>query len=403
VRTTSPHSGRSFRVFVIAGLALTLAVPGLAQAPTSLEVQEAAFIQRLTGLIATTYDPDKGGFVVNGMPNESDVDLAWRLAHDGQAEWRERARVTVNWTWTLYDSVGGGFLQSTKDTRADFASFEKHTDSNARRLENRIDAWLDSKSTEDKHACRSLLDFFDRMLMRPKGGFVSGQGGDQLVVPVDNGYAIHAYLRWGAATGETKWRDFAFKSLDEVWTDCWDPNMGLQRHGDFGDVVSPPRLDDQVEMGRALVLGTHVGGREVDLNHARMIGELLLNRFEDSKKGGMRSLAAAGKDGEVKSSARDAGENARAALFLAELASITGDTKYREAARRTVAAFESDLDRATPDCADWAMALRAIAKPDLPDRVEWQKADTTATRRQQVIVFPARKRYGSRSATATKP
>jgi uncharacterized protein YyaL (SSP411 family) len=402
VSTATPHSGGPFRGFAIAVVALTFAVPGLAQAPTALEVQEAALIQRLSGLVASTYDPDKGGFVAGGMPIASDIDLAWRLARDGQPEWRDRARLAVNWTWTLYDSVGGGFLQSTKDTRADFASFEKHTDSNARRLENRIDAWLDSKSSDDRHACRALLDFFDRMLMRPKGGFVSGQGGDQLLVPVDNGYAIHAYFCWGAATGETKWRDFGFKSLDEVWTSCWDPNLGMLRRGDFGDVTSPPRLEDQVEMGRAYVLGTHVGGREVDLNHARAIGELLLNNFEDDKHGGMRDQAVVDKDGKIKNASRDAGQNARAALFLAELASITGDGKYREAARRTVASFESDLDRPSPDCADWAMALRAIAKPDLPDRVEWQKADSTVTRRQ-TIVFPARKRYGTKPVTAARP
>jgi uncharacterized protein YyaL (SSP411 family) len=402
VGTTSPISSRPFRVFAIAGVALTLAVSGRAQTPSSLETQEAALIQRLSGLVASTYDPDKGGFVANGMPIESDVDLAWRLAKDGQPEWRDRARLCVNWTWVLYDSVGGGFLQSTKDARADFASFEKHTDSNARRLENRIDAWLDSQSSDDKKACRKILDFFDRMLMRPSGGFVSGQGGDQTLVPVDNGYAIHAYFRWGAATGETKWRDFGFKSLDQVWTSCWDPNMGMLRRGDFGDVVSPPRLDDQVEMGRAFVLGTHVGGRESDLNHARAIGELLLNNFEDGKDGGMREQAVM-KDGKIKNAARDADQNARAALFLAELASITGEGKYREAARRTVAAFESDLDRPSPDCADWAMALRAISKPDLPDRVEWQKADSVATGRPQVIRFPARKRYPSKPVTAAKP
>jgi uncharacterized protein YyaL (SSP411 family) len=335
------------------------------------------------------------------MPNESAVELAWRLVRDGQPEWRDRARTTVNWTWILYDSVGGGLLQSVKDVRADFASFEKHTDSNARRLENRIDAWLDSKSNDDKRCCRALLDFFDRMLMRPKGGFVSGQGGDQLVVPADNGYAIHAYFSWGAATGETKWRDFGFKSLDEVWTSCWDETQGMVRRGDFGDVVSAPRLDDQVEMGRAFVLGTHIGGREVDLNHSRAIGELLLNRFEDGKQGGMRSQAVTGKDGKIKNSARDAGENARAALFLAELASITGDSKYREAARRIVASFESDLDRPSQDCADWALALRAIDKPDLPDRVEWQKPDSVTSKR--IVVFPAHRHYGSKSATAAKP
>jgi len=402
VRNSHRNIRRTAGSLLLAALGLALAVPALTQAPPSpVETHEQQLAQQLYGLVASSFDPSKGGFVQNGMPNESSVELAWRLARDGQPDWRDRARLTVTWTWILYDSVGGGLLQSMKDVRQDFPSFEKHTDSNARRLENRIDAWLDSKSDDDKRACRALLDFFERTLMRPKGGFVSGQGGDQFVIPADNGYGIHAYFRWGAATGETKWRDFGFKSLDEVWTSCWDDAQGMVRRGDFGDPVSPPRLDDQVEMGRAFVLGTHVGGREIDLNHSRAIGELLLAHFEDGKQGGMRSQAVVGKDGKIKNAPRDPGENARAALFFAELASITGEGKYREAARRIVGAFESDLDRSSSDAADWALALRAIDKPDLPDRVEWQKADSTVTK--QTTVFPARRRYGSKSATAARP
>src|SRR4029079_10370649 len=79
----------------------------------------APSIAKLTGFVAASYDSVRGGFVTRDRaPNESAIDLAWRLGRDDDA-WRRRARRSVDWTWTLYDSVGGGFLQDERDARHD--------------------------------------------------------------------------------------------------------------------------------------------------------------------------------------------------------------------------------------------------------------------------------------------
>ena len=341
--------------------------------------------RRLTGFIASSYDSARGGFVTrNRTPNETATELAWRLTREGDPAWRARARRTVEWTWTLYDSVGGGFLESERDARRDVGAFEKNTDSNARRLENLVDAWLDARSEAgraaapgrsadaDRHAIRQVLDFFDRVLIDPRGGYVAGQVGDRELIPAANGPAIHATLRWAAASGEPHWRDFAWKSLDRIWTSGWNAEFGFLRLGPMGQVISVPRLDDQVEMGRAYVLAAHVAGRQGDLDRARAIGELLLRHFEDKKQGGMRLQVALARDGRVKNAARDPEPNARAARFLVELASVTGDGKFRDAARRLIEIYVPGRTRSAVDDADWVLAMRGMTRTDLPARGEWK-------------------------------
>jgi len=359
------------------------AIAATAAAPRA--AADEAAIRKLTALVAQGYDGGRGGFVTRtGAPNASAIELAWRLARAGDPEWRARARHSVEWTWTLYDSVGGGFVENPRDARKDFTSFEKRTDSNAWRLENRIDAWLDARSEAgragaahaeaDRRAIRQVLDFFDRVLLDARGGFVAGQVGDRDLVAAANGPAIHATLRYAAATGETRWRDFAWRSIDRMWATGWNAEFGFMRRSTFGDLLSVPRLDDQVEMGRALVLAAHVAGRAADLDRARAIGELLIARFEDRRQGGMRVQVALAKDGRVKNAARDPEPNARAARFLGELASITGDVKFRDAARRLVDAFVPGRSRPAVDDADWVLAMRGLERAELPARPEWKSA-----------------------------
>lgn len=375
--------GRSLAAaaLLIGGLAAAAVAPAAPARPTHDESLEPQ-IRRLTDYVAASYDSVRGGFVTRDRaPNEASIELAWRLAAEGDAAWRRRARRSVEWTWTLYDSTGGGFLQGERDARRDMATFEKRTDSNALRLENRIDAWLDAKALgaegnadaeTDRRVIRQALDFFERVLLDARGGFVAGQVGDRELVPESNGPAIGAYLRWAAATGEPRWRDFAWKSLDRIFGENWNPDFGFLRLGAMGQVISVPRLDDQVEMGRAFVLAAHVGGREADLQRARAIGDLLLARFEDRKLGGMRGQVALGRDGKIKGAARDPEPNARAARFLAELASVTGDGKYRDAARRLVDQFVPGRNRGAADDADWVLAMRSMQRAELPGRAEWK-------------------------------
>lgn len=361
----------------------------LAPAARAADAPLAPAIAKLTGFVVASYDSSRGGFVTRDRtPNESAIELAWRLGRDDDA-WRGRARRSVEWTWSLYDSVGGGFLQSERDARHDVASFEKRTDANAWRLENRIDAWLDARrhgsGDADRRVILQVVDFFERVLLDGRGGFVAGQVGDRDMIPEANGPAIHAYLRWAVASGESRWRDFAAKSLDRLWAENWNADLGFIRKGEMGQATALPRLDDQVEMGRAFVFAREIGGRDSDLAHARAIGDLLFTLYEDRKLGGMRAQVALTKEGKVKGAARDPESNARAARFLAELAAASGDARYREGARRLVDQFVPSRNRAAVDDADWVLAMWTIERPDRIEKAVWKAPEKAPPPAPRVI------------------
>ena len=330
---------------------------------------------RLYEQVAADFDERRGGFVRgDGTPIEGAVELAFaRGREEGDPEWLARGHATVVGMHSLIDSTGGGFFMRFRDADPSQTGFDKPTWANARRLENLIDAWQRGGNEAARAVAAGVVEYMDRVLADGRGGFVPGQVGDRDLVPEANGYAIHAWLRWAAATAEPRPRDFALRSLDRVWESCWNEGLGLTRRTAFGEHTSAPLLADQALMGRAYVLGAHIGGREVDLDRATMLGDLLLARFEIPEKGGFAERATPKNGGrETNRGGKEFSTNAHAVRFLAELASITGDRRYRDAARRAERAFEKNFVRAGVYAADWALALRALESPDLPPRPRWK-------------------------------
>jgi len=243
-----------------------LAVTALAAAPADDRALYAGLCER----VAAAFDSARGGFVERGVPCESAVELGLILGRENpKSPWTARSLATIAWTRGLRDTVGGGFLH--RATRADPGPSEllKRTDSNARRLENLVQAWLLTADPSDRARAAQIVDYMDRVLLDGRGGFLAGQTADVDLIPQANGYAVHAWLAWAAATRDLGKRDFAARSLDRVWETCWVPEIGLIRHDAFGEVVLEPRLVDQVEMGRAFVLAARLIGRSQDATRAR--------------------------------------------------------------------------------------------------------------------------------------
>lgn len=365
-------------------LALLLALAAAAPA------DDRALYERACDRVAAAYDSARGGFVARtGVPSESAVELALiRGREPGSARWKEQGLATIAWTRGLRDTIGGGFVVSAAEADPQYAHVYKPADVNARRLENLMQAWRLTSEPEYWQDAARVVDFFDRVLLDGRGGFVPGQASGFELVPEANGFAIHAWLEWAAATTDRVKRDFALRSLDRVWGTCWVPELGLLRRGSFGEVVNPPQLVDQVEMGRAFVLAARLAGRRADANHARTLGDLVLARFENQAKGGFMTQWAATRKGKIKRAARVPAENARAALFLCELTTLTGESKYREAARRAWRELEEKLDKARLDAAGWALAIHAAIEPQLPSAPQWPRiAENTAPPRRRSMIF----------------
>ncbi len=337
---------------------------------------DAILYTQLCGQVAAAYDSTRGGWVSKGgEPAAAAVALGFAEARDhGPSFWKSCALTTCRWTWTLFDSVGGGFFQRLANTRSDSPTFEKRTDSNAERLENLVEATRATGDPVMRRRADQVADYFDRVLLDARGGFVDGQVGTRDLVPRSNGMAIHAWLEWAALTGEARWRDVALGSLDRTWRECWNDSSGMLGRDAFGEARHSPQLADQVEMGRAYVLGAHLASRAADLERALTIGALIERDYTDPKKGCWRTQAVPDRHGKIRAAACDPSENARAVLFLCELASVAGQPRWRVAARRGLQSFRGDLDRAGLEAADWALAVRALEGADLTARPQWKDA-----------------------------
>ncbi|HKQ56332.1 MAG TPA: hypothetical protein VJY35_00575, partial [Candidatus Eisenbacteria bacterium] len=280
--------------------------------PSPAPAEDRALYERLCDQVAASYDTARGGFVdKSGLPNQSAVDLSLRLGRDrAHAEWKERALATLTWTRALQDTMSGGFVARRPKSPADGGAFDTRTDINARRLEALVSAWQVTGDPDWKRDAEKVSRFMDRILLDGRGGFVAAQVGDRTLEPAANGVAIHAWLAWGASSGARAVRDFSLRSIERVWETCFDPTGVLLRRGDLGEVVVWPQLSDQVEMGRALVLAWHLCGRPKDLERARHLGQLLVEKFEDQEKGDFMTQARPRKDGTIRRADREADENA---------------------------------------------------------------------------------------------
>lgn len=330
---------------------------------------------RLCTQVRAAFDSARGGLVAkDGRPSESAIEIG--LRRNGEAETdRAQALHTLGWTVaTLMDTMSGGLAERRPASTADGAAFAMRTDLNARRLELLTLAWKGTGDERWRERALKVAGYMDRILLDGRGGFVAAQVGDRGLVPASNGVAIHAWMRWAAATGDPRARDFALRSIDRVWETCHDPVGVLLRRGDFGEVTEWPQLADQVEMGRALLFSWKACGRAQDLVRARALAQMMVDTFEDRERGGFLTQAQVKKDGAVRRAARDPVENARAALFLAELGAATQEAPWGAAMRRTLVAFERDQEKAGLDAADWALALYAVLQPERMAPTAWVSA-----------------------------
>lgn len=348
---------------------LAAAVPARAQGVSMLPDSAAdhALYERLSGLVMASFDSLRGGFVRrDGTPCESAIELALLRGRDGDSLAARRGRYSLAWTRALLDTVGGGYVNSLKDRDPGHPRFEKLTSFNARRLELLVFA---PGAAGD--ADRRTVDYFERVLVEPRGGFLTGQGGSQDLEPEANGLALQAWWRLGVRDADSTRRAFGWKSGDRVWAVCGDAEYGLVRKDTWGKIREPSLLADQVEMGRAYLFAWRAAGRDTDLVRAREMALIVCARFEDGQHGGFRNEFAGERFGKSRRSARPFEDNARAARFVMELARATNEPVIAGAARRAWLAFVRQFDKPRLELADWALAVRASFADDAPQRSRW--------------------------------
>ncbi len=354
---------------------------------------DAAHLGGLAAQVAADFDPTRQAFVTKeGAVGLASLELALRLASRQAAEgskWRERAVQTLQWSTTLYDSVGGGFVHGLNDKDPQRPIFRKYLADNAELLESEAHAyWLTGDETHRRNAQRTA-DYLDRVLIDPRGEFHSAQSGGSEFSAEASGRGARAYLTYYRLSGKENYRRFALHALDHAWENAWDPAAGFVHPAQVGKATAG-LLADAVFMGEALLEAYRVADRDHDLAHARMLGDFLLARLRDEKRGAFLSSATPvkGKGYSRGKGGRDSETNAEAVRFLMDLSRSSGEKRYTQDARTTLQYFLPRLSKDAEEVAAWALALDEFLAPP-PDRPPAPRPVPRAEERPQ----PRSKRY----------
>ena len=164
-------------------------------------------------------------------------------------------------------------------------------------------------------------------------------GRDHKVLAAWNGLAIHGMATAGVRLGEPAWIDSATRAADFVRRNMVEDGrlyasctQGVVGHAGF--------LDDYANMLQGLLSLLSARWRDEDMAFAAFLGDELCNRFEDRAAGGFFFTAhdherLIHRPKPATDDALPAG-NATAARALLALGHLVGETRYLEAAERTL-------------------------------------------------------------------
>jgi hypothetical protein len=209
-------------------------------------------------------------------------------------------------------------------------------------------------------------------------------GRDEKVLTSWNALMIHAMAHAARVFGKPEWLASARRALEFIRRTAWRDGRLMATYKD-GHAHLNAYLDDYAFLLDTLLEIMQGEFRADDFKLARELADVLLARFEDPEAGGFYFVSndhetlihrpKQGHDGATPSG------NGIAAYALQRLGHLTGDTRYLEAARRTLELFYPVLERQPGACVSLATALEEHLVPPqvvilrgAPNEVEgWQR------------------------------
>jgi len=165
------------------------------------------------------------------------------------------------------------------------------------------------------------------------------------------------------------WLNLALQALDALKSRRW--RDGASQHPPTGQLLAtdqlPGYLDDYAHLLAAVLDCLQARFRPADLAFAQALAEALLAQFEDTANGGFFFTAHSHetliqRPKPLHDNPLPAG-NAVAAQALLRLGHLLGETRYLDAAQRSLAVFQAPLERHPAGAASLAGALETALMP----------------------------------------
>jgi len=217
-----------------------------------------------------------------------------------------------------------------------------------------------------ENECAELLEAARQKLLAARDRRIR-PGRDEKILTSWNALAIRGMARAARVFGRDDWLASARRALDFIRATLWrqDERRLLATYKD-GRAHLNAYLDDYAFLLDAALEMLQAEFRAEDLALARDLAEALLERFEDAGGGFFftshdhESLIHRPKPGHDNATPSGSGV---AAFALARLGHLVGESRYLEAARRSVAAFYPSMRHYPGGFASTVMALEELLAP----------------------------------------
>ena len=258
----------------------------------------------------------------------------------------------------LYDHEGGAYFRTSSNSDWSHPHREKLLAEEAGQLANCLRAFRITQRADYRRMAEEIIQYLDTKLFDPASCAFFGcedwlrneapaAGGDEFFTIIDrcvytdaNAIASVAYLDAAVLLGKPSYRERALTALEFLWENCRSDGAGIFHYFDGAPHV-PGLLQDQAQMGIALLRAYEVTGDADYLDRARRLAEFVLTELKNPA-GGFYDLRA--KDSaSLKLRLTLIEQNGATASFFLALAQATHDGKYSEAARWALNAFIGDF------------------------------------------------------------
>jgi hypothetical protein len=391
------------------------AMPASRPAATALLSEQQK--QVLEGRLEAAYDGERGGWGNGHKFLQADaLDYTMLQAAAGDPAARQRLRQTLLNARALLDPVWGGMFQYSDDGTWHSPHYEKIMSSQANAVRLYATAYTLLGDAEFRAAAEQVAGYMLTRLKAPEGGFYPSQDADlspamkgktfyalsdaarrELGEPrIDRslyareaGWAIAALVALHEASGDAQWLNAAMDAARWAIAQRLMPDGGW-RHAAADD--GGPFMTTNLAMANATLDLYRVTADRMWLRMTAQAADFMAQALEDASAGGFAlAPVPAGATGVMAQPVKHFDDNTSAVRFYNALAHYTGEARYAEVARRTMAhlAGTPSANRA----AFWPGLLQAdaeLANQPLHMTVVGRKGDATAEAlHRQALTYPA--------------
>lgn len=272
----------------------------------------------------------------------------------------------------IYDHDGGAYFRTSSGADWSHPHREKLLLEEAGLLANCLSVFRVTRRADYRRMAEEIIQYLDAKLFDPASGTFYGcedflrnenatAGGDEFFTIIDrcvytdaNAIASAAYLDAAVLLDKPVYRERPLAALEFLWQNCRSDSSGMFHYFDATPYV-PGLLQDQVQMGIALLRAQVATGGADYLDRARRLAEFILMELKNPA-GGFYDIRAQD-SASLKLRLTLIEQNGAAASFFLHLAKATNEAKYRDAARWALSTFTGDFDQYGVHAAPFGRAL----------------------------------------------